>query len=682
MDQRAANITAVLTEFTYLDIQLPKFQNLTLKEIVQEIKESYMDRLSPGVKETIWNLEKAMQDPELGDYLANMKLVSQSHTERERLNLSGEGNAYPDERACMNDLIEACAFQGEDGDLYVAYRGTGDGKWPDNGEGFIDRNTDMQEAARRYFDYVYETTPSKGKVYVGGHSKGGNEAQYVLMTSEHWKDIEGCYSLDGQGFSKAAISWFQSMEGYEERLEKLYSINGSQDPVHDLITPIALEKNVYYVDCGPLTLATIANVHAMEGFMDGARLHWMEENDGHGAEGLLSIVARQIDAVLMEDIDEHTSRHVAIGVMGLVEFFTGGAYSTGLDGVEPTSIDYLLTLLVGVPAVLAVLISTPEGRELGALILRELPDLLCSKLLPGYDTLKKRFSLVLLERGIHNSGELWAYIRENPLENTLDIAASFLGNPETLLALAQLGISLVVWKAIILVVGALLHFLAPVITAVVAVLVVLIIVKIAADFLREHWEELKSLAGQAVEYVRERIAEMVSAIRMAVQAAALGLIATVFYQAKQLAEAIGTATEVLLESLRVVERLIAKALDQAFKLFNPLLYTIVRAVAGASQEPVTIDMVRLSHAVDQMDRLSTRVGRIDQRLDSLYGKLCVKSIEQGEGIFTSIANLYHLSSADVRVDQGHAIRRKANALRELFDGYKDCERWLAEEIGG
>ena len=42
------------------------------------------------------------------------------------------------------DLVIACTFQDTNGDIYVAYRGTGDGKWADNGDGMTKPSTEMQ----------------------------------------------------------------------------------------------------------------------------------------------------------------------------------------------------------------------------------------------------------------------------------------------------------------------------------------------------------------------------------------------------------------------------------------------------------------------------------------------------------------------------------------------------------
>ena len=52
----------------------------------------------------------------------------------------------------------ASTFQNADnGNIYVVYRGTGDGEWPDNGIGMTSAATTQQKQALSYFEEVVET---------------------------------------------------------------------------------------------------------------------------------------------------------------------------------------------------------------------------------------------------------------------------------------------------------------------------------------------------------------------------------------------------------------------------------------------------------------------------------------------------------------------------------------------
>ena len=153
----------------------------------------------------------------------------------------------------MNHLI-ACTFKNpKTNDYYVAYRGTGDGKWVDNGEAMTIESSLMQQAAADYFDSVVEheslDSENIGRIIVTGHSKGGNSAQFTTMFSENSHLIDNCYSIDGQGFSAKAIEAFKAKwdNDYQLQIEKMYSINGQNDYVHDLGYPIINEEQTYFV---------------------------------------------------------------------------------------------------------------------------------------------------------------------------------------------------------------------------------------------------------------------------------------------------------------------------------------------------------------------------------------------------------------------------------------------------
>ena len=115
--------------------------------------------------------------------------------------------------AWTDDPIQGATFQMENGDYYVAFRGTGDGRWTDNAMGMTLPSTDMQNAAADYF-----------------------------------KEMAERY---GQGFSEDAIAVFKERWGddYEKRLQEMYSICGENDPVHRLGIRIIPDGNTYYVDC-------------------------------------------------------------------------------------------------------------------------------------------------------------------------------------------------------------------------------------------------------------------------------------------------------------------------------------------------------------------------------------------------------------------------------------------------
>ena len=99
-----------------------------------------------------------------------------------------------------------------DGSAYVAFRGTDDTivGWKEDFNMAFERDVPSQVSARAYLERVAPTVG--GRIYVGGHSKGGNLAAYVASTCspEMAGRLERVFSHDGPGFtaeSLAASSW-------------------------------------------------------------------------------------------------------------------------------------------------------------------------------------------------------------------------------------------------------------------------------------------------------------------------------------------------------------------------------------------------------------------------------------------------------------------------------------------
>ena len=359
-----ANISASLESFTYLDYQYVDFEEENLNNILNAIDTD--DLSSEGLRHYKVLQDAVSHNPKLGEF----KLVSQSNTTSDGLGLGSGNKLYQGTSNCMNDLIQASAFKSPEGDLYVNYRGTGDGRWIDNGEGFVDESTPMQEAARRYFDHVYENYAIGGNTYIGGHSKGGNEAQYVTMNSEYRENIKQCYSFDGQGFSDKAIYKFKESENYEQQREKIYSINGKDDPVNRLINKIAKEENTYYIDNGKIEIDNIVDCHDMTAMIKDGELNWMDDNNGHGKPSVLSRFAEQLNNEIL-NLPEEDRQNCAVGVMALVEVISGKGYYIGMNGHSANFFDYVGLINEGLPKIEKSLLKYKEGRELAVQVLSE-----------------------------------------------------------------------------------------------------------------------------------------------------------------------------------------------------------------------------------------------------------------------------------------------------------------------
>ena len=146
----------------------------------------------------------------------------------------------------------AAAFRTPDrSEVYVVFRGTGNGRWYDNGDALANVASRYQEAALRYFDYTMRqsSVPAGARVTVTGHSKGGNLAQYITIMSGFSERIDKCISFDGQGFSP---EFFASLRIPASRMEvlvgKMYSISGDNDYVNVLGNKLIKGSHTIYVN--------------------------------------------------------------------------------------------------------------------------------------------------------------------------------------------------------------------------------------------------------------------------------------------------------------------------------------------------------------------------------------------------------------------------------------------------
>ena len=124
--------SAIFDLFTYWGYSMEAEPGKTLGEILQEAldtgnsSEVYYQTLNDAIK----------RYPEL----ANAEFKSPSWQ---------QGGRYHSE-------TYACVFELPNGDNYIAYRGTDDGGWIDNGQGMTQESTLLQREASDYFDQMAE----------------------------------------------------------------------------------------------------------------------------------------------------------------------------------------------------------------------------------------------------------------------------------------------------------------------------------------------------------------------------------------------------------------------------------------------------------------------------------------------------------------------------------------------
>lgn len=341
-----------------------------------------------SVSEILTQMEKMEEYCPGGKHYGEYQILSQAAQNEQIGNLQ----LYHDSRRMGFDSgTNACTFvDREQNRVFVAYRGTGDGEWPDNGLGLTQEFTTQQQRAVDYFDRVVQEEELDGsqRVIVTGHSKGGNKAVFVTMESSYADRIDRCYSVDGQGFSEAAEQRFRrkySTEEYDARVQKLYGVYGENDYVsplgHSLVpkehisyirTPVEKENLAGYHDIKYL-FATLTFDVAAGAYVTTFSGRKNEEVSKRGDLG--NYAAALSDEVMELPVGERSG---AAGVlMQLIEGFSGR--KDGLNGEKLTWSDLMNFVTNGIPAIVTTTLGSGEGGRLlgqalfGDSFLRELP---------------------------------------------------------------------------------------------------------------------------------------------------------------------------------------------------------------------------------------------------------------------------------------------------------------------
>ncbi len=117
--------------------------------------------------------------------------------------------------------FSAMTFFLPDGCTYIAFRGTDNSLtgWKEDFNITFMKEVPSQISARTYLEDIADT--HEARVYVGGHSKGGNLAEYAASTcrATTFDKIERIFNHDGPGFAFTPSERFGSPE-YNDKLRK------------------------------------------------------------------------------------------------------------------------------------------------------------------------------------------------------------------------------------------------------------------------------------------------------------------------------------------------------------------------------------------------------------------------------------------------------------------------------
>ncbi len=142
----------------------------------------------------------------------------------------------------------AC-FVDSDGQAYAVFAGTGENEWRDDFVAGTMTDSPQQEKALEWIEQLpYDD------VIVTGHSKGGNKAMYVAVTSDK---VSECYAYDGEGFSLEFCNKY-FMDIWNKR-DKIHLTASYRDFVNVLLINIAGDTKYIKNDVG---VANAGEYHA------------------------------------------------------------------------------------------------------------------------------------------------------------------------------------------------------------------------------------------------------------------------------------------------------------------------------------------------------------------------------------------------------------------------------------
>ncbi|MCM1287909.1 MAG: DUF2974 domain-containing protein [Clostridium sp.] len=198
--------------------KLPNNKNVTVRNILNYIEKQNHKNTQETMTPEEWTAiyEMAKSDPQI----LNLKVTNQY---------------------CESETgAKMVCFADGDGQAYAVFVGTGANEWRDNCVAGIMTDSPQQEKALEWLEQL-----PYNDIIVTGHSKGGNKAMYVAVTSNK---VRECYAYDGEGFSLEFCNKY-SVEILSKR-EKIHLTANYRDFVNILLINIAGDTKYIKNDVG------------------------------------------------------------------------------------------------------------------------------------------------------------------------------------------------------------------------------------------------------------------------------------------------------------------------------------------------------------------------------------------------------------------------------------------------
>lgn len=333
-----ANRQAIYNLYIYLSYKVTPAENETLLSIVDNLAahlESHPDEWEDDER----NCLQIMRNAVLSDSLLATSRIR---------NLTRSKNG-----------MNACVFVDEKGAVSVIFRGTADGEWVDNGDGLsgaprsntyesYDKNgmvayeqvlredyaTRQQAEAINWFSQVAAVNGwnEKTDITVSGHSKGGNKAQVVAISSPL---VRRAFSFDGQGFSPEALQYFSVRygESYKKQRNNIYSLSASNDFVNVLGERLMPPRNIFYFN-------STFNFHSLESILTSGGALKPQTSQGE----LSHYIERMSKEIF--DISPSFRKYATSTIMGLFQKYIAKADAVGGEVLTPQKMIFGIAVVV------------------------------------------------------------------------------------------------------------------------------------------------------------------------------------------------------------------------------------------------------------------------------------------------------------------------------------------------
>ena len=290
----------------------------------------------------------------------------------------------------LEELIGATFIDRRNNDVFVAFRGTGSGKWPANAEGMTSEMSQLQENALVYVQATLNELHSGATNIIGtGHSQGGNLSQFLMLNGIPLSHV---YSFSGQGHSEELLTALENRwrrlsaldptnaASFEEYLSqytsRMFSINGEADFVHGLGHVIIPQENTFYIAM-PDNVSGFAAFHDIVYTLTDTGINWTRDENGNITHGTQHALGRLVTLISEGLINMNPELRVAsaFAIMSIAEsfmpynpdnaFFAGqGVHQTGTVGREvplfATPMQIRLFIAEGLPIIFELLAENPE----------------------------------------------------------------------------------------------------------------------------------------------------------------------------------------------------------------------------------------------------------------------------------------------------------------------------------